>query len=119
VGSTTKHNYDESDEVRTPPLATVNVVNLGDVATSRAVLQPGWRWSESVKPIAGTDSCQFRHVGTALSGRLVVQHGDESVELGPGDAYVIDPGHDAWVVGDEPFVAVEFEDRTARSYATS
>jgi len=115
----TKRNYAEPDEVRTPPLAEVSVVDLGNVATSKAVFQPGWRWSESVKPAAGTDTCGFRHVGTALSGRLIVQHGDVTVELVPGDAYVIEPGHDAWVVGDEPFVAVEFEDRAARSFASS
>jgi hypothetical protein len=114
----TKRSYTDPDEVRNPPLATVQVVDLGGVATSKATFEPGWRWSESVKPVAGTDTCQFRHVGAALSGRLVVQHGDETVELGPGDAYVIEPGHDAWVAGDEPFVAVEFEDRTARSYAS-
>jgi hypothetical protein len=116
--SVTKGNYGEPDEVRKPPLAEVNVVNIGEIATARATFQPGWRWSESVKPIAGTETCQFRHVGTVLSGRLVVQSGPDEVELGPGDAYVIEPGHDAWVLGDEPFVGVEFEDRTARSFAT-
>lgn len=117
MGSITKHSYNEPDETRTPPLATVKIVDLGGIATSHATFQPGWRWSESVKPIAGTQTCQFRHVGAVLSGRLNVQHGDELVELAPGDAYVVEPGHDAWVVGDEPFVAVEFEDRTAREFA--
>jgi hypothetical protein len=119
MGNIVKRSYDDADEVRTPPLATVSVLNFGDVATSRTVFQPGWRWSESVRPIAGTDTCQYKHFGAVVSGRLVVQHGDESVELGPGDAYTIEPGHDAWVVGDEPYVAVEFEGRTARSFGSS
>jgi hypothetical protein len=80
--------------------------------------EPGWKWSECVKPVVGTDSCQVRHVGVVQSGRLVVKHEDGSeAEVGPGQAYVIEPGHDAWVVGDERFVALEFESRSAEEYA--
>jgi hypothetical protein len=76
------------------------------------------RWSECVKPVAGTESCQARHVGVAHSERIAVEHEDGTgVEIGAGDAYVIEPGHDAWVVGDERFVGFEFEQRAAEEYA--
>jgi hypothetical protein len=114
-----KGSYDEPDERRTPPNATVDVVHLGNVASARLTLRPGWRWSESVKPIAGTEQCEVRHVGVVLSGRIAVTHGSETMELGPGDTYVIEPGHDAWVVGDEPFVGYEFESHAAETYATT
>jgi hypothetical protein len=72
-----------------------------------------------VKPIVGTDQCEVLHVGVVLTGRLGISHGAETLELGPGDAYLIEPGHDAWVVGDEPFVGYEFETRSAETYATA
>jgi hypothetical protein len=82
-------------------------------------LAPGWRWSECIKPVVGGDSCQARHVGTVVSGRLQIRHDDGTeIELAPGSAYRIEPGHDAQVVGDEDFVAYEFESSTAGSYAT-
>ena len=69
---------------------------------------------------AGTDSCQVRHVGIAQSGRIGVLHEDGTeLEIGPGDAYIIEPGHDAWVVGDERFVGFEFESKAAEEYAKS
>ena len=72
--------------------------------------EPGWRWSVDVKPMAGTDSCQFHHFGVTLSGRLRVQMRDGTeLEIGAGDVFEIPPGHDAWVVGDEPWVSVDFE----------
>lgn len=87
---------------------------------SLATMEPGWKWSECVKPVVGTDSCQARHVGVVQSGRLHVAHEDGTeTEIGPGDAYVIEPGHDAWVLGDERFVGFEFEARSAEEYATS
>ena len=110
--------FDSPDETRSPDKTNVEVVDLGDVKAARMTLQPGWRWSECIKPVVGTDSCQARHVGIVHSGRLVIKHEDGTeVEIGPGDAYVIEPGHDAWVVGDEPFVAFEFESRAAEEYA--
>jgi len=114
-----KRSYDEPDERRTPPRSTVDVVHLGNVSSARLTLEPGWRWSESVKPIAGTDLCQVHHVGVVLAGSLGVSHGEDSMELGPGDTYVIEPGHDAWVVGDESFVGYEFDSRAADTYATT
>ncbi len=74
--------------------------------------------AESVKPVAGTDSCQVRHVGVVQSGRLHVKHDDGTEgEAGAGDAYVIEPGHDALVVGDDVFVGFEFESKSAEEYA--
>jgi hypothetical protein len=114
-----KRSYDEPDERRTPPHANVDVVHLGDHASARMTLEPGWRWSESVKPIVGTEQCEVLHVGVVLTGRIAISHGSETVEIGPGDAYLIEPGHDAWVVGDDTFVGYEFETRSAETYATA
>lgn len=80
--------------------------------------QPGWKWSECIKPVAGTDTCQVNHLGVAVSGGLHVVHDDGSeVDLAPGDAYTIAPGHDAWVTGTEPFVAYEFDTSAATTFA--
>ena len=112
--------FDSPDETRTPDKARVDVLRMGPTTAARYTFQPGWRWSESVKPIAGTDSCQVRHVGVAQSGTLHVTHGDGTeLEIGPGDAYVIEPGHDAWVEGDQPWVAYEFEPKAAETFAKS
>jgi uncharacterized cupin superfamily protein len=98
----------------------VDVVRMGGTTAARFAMEPGWRWSECVKPVAGTETCQHRHVGVVQSGRLRVNHEDGTVlELGPGDAYVIEPGHDAEVVGDERFVGFEFEHTAAEEYAAS
>ena len=110
-------SFDSPDETRTPPNTKVDVVHVGSTTAARFTFQPGWRWSDAVKPIAKTDSCQNRHVGAIVSGQLHVRHTDGSEgEAGPGDAYVIEPGHDAWVVGDEPVVAYEFE-QSVETYA--
>jgi cupin domain len=114
-----KKSFDNPDESRTPDKTTVEVVDLGSVKAGRLTMQPGWRWSECIKPVAGTDSCQARHIGAVVSGKLHVTHTDGTeVDLGPGDAYLIEPGHDAWVVGDEPFQGLEFESKTAETYAS-
>jgi hypothetical protein len=111
-------SFDEPDEVRTPDKSKVQVIDLNGVHAARMSMQPGWRWSECIKPIVGGDSCQARHVGVAVAGRLHVRQDDGSeAEVGAGDGYVIDPGHDAWVVGDDAFMAYEFESKTAANYA--
>ena len=111
-------DFDSPDETRTPDKTRVDVVRIGNTTAARFALEPGWSWSECVKPVAGTDSCQARHVGIVQSGRMRVSHEDGTeVELGPGEAYVIEPGHDARVVGDIPVVAFEFEPHTAQEYA--
>jgi uncharacterized protein YjlB len=114
----TKKSFDAPDERRAPDKTEMQVVDLGAVKAARMTLQPGWRWSECIKPVVGTDSCQTHHVGTVASGKLVVRHNDGTeIEVGAGDAYVIEPGHDAWVVGSVPFVAFEFDSRAAETYA--
>jgi hypothetical protein len=108
--------FDSPDESRTPEKTRVDVVRMGGTTAARATFEPGWKWSDCVKPVAGTERCQARHVGLVQSGRLHVEHDDGTeLDLGPGDAYVIEPGHDAWVLGDEAFVGYEFE--SAEEYA--
>ena len=110
--------FDAPDETRTPDKTQVDVVKMGGTTAARLTLEPGWKWSECIKPIAGTESCQVRHVGVVQSGRIHVTHDDGTEgEIGAGEAYVIEPGHDAWVVGDETFVGFEFESPTAEVYA--
>ena len=110
--------FGSPDETRTPDKTTVEIVRMGGSTASRMRLEPGWRWSECIKPIAGGESCQSHHVGLLQSGTMGVRHEDGSEqEIRAGQAYVIEPGHDAWVVGDEPFVALEFESRAAEEYA--
>jgi quercetin dioxygenase-like cupin family protein len=101
-------SMDEPDERRSPEKTTVDVVNLEGFTLGRITLQPGWRWSECIKPVVGTESCQVAHVGYVISGRITVRQNDGSeVTLGTGSAYAIPPGHDAWVEGDEPMVGLE------------
>jgi mannose-6-phosphate isomerase-like protein (cupin superfamily) len=120
MGGLVSKSFDKPDESRTPEKTTMDVVDLGGAKAARLTLQPGWRWSECIKPLAGTDSCQSRHFGAVASGRMHVVHDDGSeMDVEPGGAYVIEPGHDAWVVGDEPFVGFEFEASSAANYATS
>jgi quercetin dioxygenase-like cupin family protein len=111
-------NLDTPDETRTFENGKAQVVTLGDFTASRLTFEPGWRWSEHVKPIAGTDSCQVLHTGYQVSGRLRIRMDDGmEKEYGPGDAYVIPPGHDGWVVGDEPVVSVDMSTVTAEHFA--
>jgi quercetin dioxygenase-like cupin family protein len=86
-----------------------DVVALSTGPVLKAVFEPGWRWSEHVKPIAGTASCQIKHLGYVLSGRMKVVMDDGSEgEVGAGDVFAIAPGHDAWTVGEEPVVVVDW-----------
>lgn len=102
---TDKKSLDAPDETRTFARGKVDMVTVGGLTLGRSTFEPGWRWSESVKPIAGTDSCELTHRGVIESGRLRVRmDGGEEMEFGPGEAYVIAPHHDGWVVGDEAVV---------------
>ena len=117
AGLTVK-NFDSPDETRSPDKTKVEVLDLGGAKAARLTVQPGWRWSECIKPVVGGESCQALHVGTIISGRMHIVHNDGTeADAGPGDAYVIEPGHDAWVVGDEAVVGYEFESTTAQTYA--
>ena len=113
-----KQNFSTPDETRKPDKAVVEVVKFGEVTAARMTIQPGWKWSECIKPMVGTKSCQKNHVGVCVQGKIMVTHDDgSSIEVGPGDAYTFAPGHDAWVVGDEEFVGYEFDSSTAATYA--
>ncbi|MGE9807855.1 cupin domain-containing protein [Janibacter sp. G1551] len=86
----------------------MEVITLGDFTLGRGTFESGWRWSEDVKPVAGTDSCQVRHSGICLSGSMTVRMDDGTeVTVRPGDVMTIEPGHDAWVVGDESCVLLD------------
>ncbi len=104
------------EQVRRFPNGRIETVSHNETTIGRFILEPGWHWSRDVGPIARTRSCQIHHQGVVLRGRLRIQTdaGDVS-EIGPDDAYDIPPGHDATVVGDEPFEAIEFA--SARIFA--
>ena len=107
---------DRPQEVRSYPLGRTEVFELDDAVIGRMTMEPGWRWSQHVKPLAGTDFCMNHHLGVVLSGRLhVVLQDGTSTEMGPNEAFEIPPGHDAWVVGVEPWVAIDVAG--VRSYA--
>src|SRR4051812_34945109 len=103
-----KKSLDSPDETRKFGNGSINITKIGDVTLGRATFEPGWKWSNDVKPIAKTDSCQVLHTMLVLSGKMHVVADDGTEEdFGPGDVGVIQPGHDAWVVGDEPLVSVD------------
>ena len=102
-------SFDNPDETRNLPKATADVVNVGEVAVGYAVWQPGWRWSSDLRPLAGTDWCENHHLGYAISGTLyVLTESGDRLEIHGRSAYEIPPRHDAWVVGDEPAVVVDW-----------
>jgi hypothetical protein len=114
-----KKGFAAADEVRTPDKTRLEIVDLGGgIKAAKMTAQPGWKWSECIKPVVGGESCQTHHVGTVIGGSIHVQHEDGSEQdISAGDAYVIEPGHDAWVTGSDPFVAFEFDSRAASSFA--
>lgn len=106
---TEKKNISSPDEVRKFGNGQIDVVNIGGGSVGRVRLEPGWKWSNDVKPIAGTDLCEAAHFMYQISGRmhLVMNDGSEH-ETGPGDVLLIPAGHDAWVVGDEAVVGIDW-----------
>ena len=104
-------SLDRPDETRSfeGDSGKLELVTLGEDVVGRATFKPGWRWSKNVKPIAGTESCQGAHVGYCVKGRMhvVMDSGDEH-DYGPGDVSIIPPGHDAWIVGDEECVMIDW-----------
>ncbi|MGE5635517.1 MAG: cupin domain-containing protein [Nocardioidaceae bacterium] len=109
MASIQRKQLDQPDEIRPVEKGTVEVAEFEVGTVMRTTFEPGWRWSECVKPIVGGNSCQVDHFGYCVSGRLQVRMNDgEELEFGAGDAMRIPPGHDAWVVGDEPYVGVDF-----------
>ncbi len=111
-----RKSLDRPDETRSFDKGKLAVVDIGEATVGRFTVEPGWRWSTSVKPIVGGDWCQQTHVAYIVSGRMKtrMQDGTE-IEAGPGDAVFTPPGHDAWVVGNEPVVALDF--KGAATYA--
>ena len=107
--NTEHRSYAEPDEVREFPRGKAEILKVGGAEIGRLTFQPGWRWSNDVKPIAGTDLCQAPHMQYHVSGRLHVQMADGTeFDAGPGDVTSLPEGHDAWVVGDEPAVVVDW-----------
>ena len=110
MAQTTEHrSFEQPDEVREFPHGRAEILKVGGVEIGRLVFQPGWRWSNDVKPIAGTDSCTAPHFQYHVSGRLAILMDDGTEFVAePGDVTSLPSGHDAWVVGDEPVTTVDW-----------
>jgi hypothetical protein len=104
-------SFDKPDDVREGEKWRLELVNLaGGAQVGRITVQPGWKWSEHIKPVAGTDLCMAPHQQYQISGRIhVVMQDGSQLEAGPGEITSLPPGHDAWVVGDEPVVAIDWQ----------
>jgi len=104
-----KKNFKKPDETQTPPNMRADIIRIDGMTITKQTYQPGWQWSKHVKPIAKTNSCQVHHFGVVVSGRLHVRADDgQEIEFGPGDVADIPPGHDGWIVGNEPTVYYTF-----------
>lgn len=102
-------NMSNPDEIRSLPKTKVEVVKVGEHTVMRTTFEPGWKWSECVKPTAGTPSCQVHHVIYTISGKMIVRMDDGTQkEIGPGEIAIVPPGHDAWVIGNEPCIGIDF-----------
>ena len=106
--SAIKTNLKEPDETKVTPKAKLQLVTMGDFTFGVRTLEPGWKWTTSMRQVAKTDTCEIRHVGYVISGRMgfLMNDGTE-LEVGPGDAFDVQPGHDAWTVGNAPVVFVD------------
>lgn len=110
AGALETADFDAADEVRTFEFGRLDICEVGGQPVGRMTLQPGWRWSEHVRPIAGTDLCMAPHCGYQLAGTLRVRMADGTeTDCTPGRLMSIPPGHDAWVVGDEDVVAIDWQ----------
>jgi class 3 adenylate cyclase len=104
-----RRDLSHPDEVREFTRGSLEIFQLDDVVVGRTIWQPGWRWSDTVKPIAGTELCEYHHLGYSISGRFRVQMPDGTeMEIPPNHLFEVPPGHDAWVVGDEPWIAIDW-----------
>ena len=104
MGDLESKSLDTPEEERAFPNGSVGNVSVGGTTIGRFTMQPGWRWSQSVKPIVNTDTCQNHHQGVAVGGQMHIVADDGSeIDIGPGDAYNIPPGHDAWVLCQFPY----------------
>ena len=101
--------FESPDEVREFEKGRFELVKVGGMTIGRATYEPGWKWSEHVGASAGTESCDVEHVGMVVSGRAAVRMDDGTERvMEPGDLFHVPPGHDSWVVGDEPYVSLHF-----------
>jgi oxalate decarboxylase/phosphoglucose isomerase-like protein (cupin superfamily) len=102
--------FEDSDETREFEKGRFDIVRIGGMTIGKATYQPGWRWSEHVRPLANTPLCEVEHVGMVISGKAAAAMKDGKViELGPGSLFYIPPvPHDSWVIGDEPYVSLHF-----------
>jgi hypothetical protein len=117
---TAHKGYAAPDEVREFPNGHAEILNVGGVEIGRLTFEPGWRWSNDVKPIAGTDSCEAPHFQYHLSGHLAIRMDDGTEFVArPGDVTSLPQGHDAWVVGDEPAVVIDWFGATNYARATT
>lgn len=104
-----RRRLEEPDETRSFARGRFEIVRIGGMAVGRASYDPGWRWSEHVGPKVGADRCRVAHLGFVISGRAMVRMDDGTeLELSPGDLFSVPPGHDSWVLGDEPYVSLHF-----------
>ena len=102
-------SFNAPDETRTFPSTIMEYVKLGDMTIIKATWQPGYRWTEHMKPSIGKDSCPGTHLTYVISGQLRTRMDDGTeFDLGPSDVAITAPGHDAWVLGDEPCVVLDF-----------
>jgi len=107
-----RYNLNQPDETRPfeDGKGKVDLVTTDQGSIGKAVFEPGWQWSKHIKPLAKTESCQGAHMGYVISGRMEIRMDDGNSEtFGPGDVMIADPGHDAWVVGDEACVVVDWQ----------
>lgn len=110
--------FETPDEVRTFEKGKFEVIHIGGMTIGRASYDPGWKWSEHVGKATGAKSCQVEHVGLVISGRATAaMDGGLILEMKAGDLFYIEPGHDSWVVGNEPYVSLHF--MGAGDYANS
>jgi len=101
--------FDTPDETREFEKGRLDIIRHGATTVGRATYEPGWKWTTHVRPLAGTDLCEVEHVGMVVSGRAVAAMRDgRLIDLTPGDVFYVPPGHDSWVVGDEPYVSIHF-----------
>jgi hypothetical protein len=118
MGKAAARRFDQPDETREFAHGKSEVVHLAGSTAGKSTMEPGWTWEGSIKPIVGGDSCQAHHFGYVLAGAVhIVTNEGEEVDLNAGDVYEILPGHHASVTGDVAFEALEFQTKTAETYA--
>jgi class 3 adenylate cyclase len=106
--------FGEPDNVREVPFGRLETYDMGEIRLGRSILQPGWRWSESIKPISRTELCEYHHIGVCLSGRLRIQTREGAeLTIEAGQFYEVPAGHEAWVDGDEPYENIEWQPSVA------